>query len=180
MRELELAVTTEVRFGEWEAGAHPSVNFASDDCVLRIGDSRFSFSYRGERGHVTGRTRRASIRSLIILLAAIGCLVAVAPAAASAPPKADIVFILDESGSMGDEIADVRAQINAVAAGVAAKADARYALVGFGGGYPDAPPNEPRTRTDFTDARGLSRALEGSGAFPGGGGGREMGLHATT
>jgi len=120
------------------------------------------------------------VRTLVLLLATIGCLVAVAPAAASAPPKADIVFILDESGSMGEEIADVRAQINRVASAVAAKADARYALVGFGGGYTDAPPSEPRTRSDFTDPQGLARALAGSGAFPGGGGGRELGLAATS
>jgi hypothetical protein len=108
-----------------------------------------------------------------------GALVPVASATA-ALPKGDVVFVVDESGSMGDEIAGVQANISSIAAQVSDRVDGRYALVGFGGGSPGVPPNEPFTRTDFTTAAGLSEAVRHSGAFPGNGGGSEMGLDATT
>ncbi|HZG48698.1 MAG TPA: VWA domain-containing protein [Thermoleophilaceae bacterium] len=107
---------------------------------------------------------------------------ALAPVASAtaALPKGDVVFILDESGSMEDEIADVRANIALIATKASDRLDARYALVGFGGGTPGVPPNEPFTRTDFTTRAGLIRAVQDSGAFAGNGGGNEMGLDATT
>jgi hypothetical protein len=95
-------------------------------------------------------------------------------------PRADVVFVLDESGSMGETIRDVRSRIDDFAAQMSRRTDARYALVGFGGGPPGVPPNEPLVRTDFTTVRGLTEALRHSGAFPGNGGGVEMGLYATT
>jgi hypothetical protein len=103
-----------------------------------------------------------------------------APAAASpVQQQADIVFMLDESGSMDDEIAEIRRNIAGVASAVSAQMDARYALVSFGGDPPDGPAIEPFARTDFTDLEGLSRALAASGAYstPTG---EEMGFYATT
>lgn len=123
-------------------------------------------------------TRTGTVR-LLVLVATMAWALVPAESATAALPKGDVVFILDESGSMGDEIADVRASISAITAQAAKRIDARYALVGFGGGSPGVPANEPFTRTDFTTAAGLKAAVQSSGAFPGGGGGREMGLDAT-
>src|SRR5689334_2659631 len=106
-----------------------------------------------------------------------GTLPSVASAAAELP-KGDVVFVLDESGSMGDEIADVREEVDLIAAEASAQIDARFALVGFGGGTPGVRPNEPFIRTDFTTAAGLGAAVQHSGAFAGNGGGKEMGLDA--
>jgi hypothetical protein len=123
------------------------------------------------------RPRTAFLTVLVAAMA--GALIPVASATA-ALPKGDVVFVLDESGSMGDEIADVRANIASIAAEASDRIDARYALVAFGGGAPDFAVNEPFTRTDFTTTAGLRAALQHSGAFPGNGGGYEMGLDATT
>ncbi len=112
-------------------------------------------------------------------MAMAGVLLPVASATVGLP-KGDVVFVLDESGSMGDEIVDVRANISSVAAQASDRIDAHYALVGFGGGSPGVPPNEPFKRTDFTTAAGLNAAVQHSGAFAGNGGGIEMGLDATT
>jgi hypothetical protein len=119
---------------------------------------------------------------LSVLLASTAISGAISPVASAlaARPKGDVVFIVDESGSMGDEIADIRANISEIAAEASDRLDARYALVGFGGGVPNQPPNEPFTRSDFTTAPGIRAAVQHSGAFPGNGGGYEMGLDATT
>jgi RTX calcium-binding nonapeptide repeat (4 copies)/von Willebrand factor type A domain len=100
--------------------------------------------------------------------------------ATAALPKGDVVFIVDESGSMGPAIADMRANIAAIATEASDRLDARYALVGFGGGVPGIKPNEPFTLSDFTTVPGLTAAVQRTGAFPGNGGGYEMGLDATT
>src|SRR5215211_899414 len=125
------------------------------------------------------RSRMTCVRMMLSATAMAAMLSPVA-AAAAALPKGDVVFILDESGSMGYDIADIRANVSSLAAQASGRIDARYALVGFGGGVPGVPPNEPFTLTDFTTASGLRAALQHSGAFPGGGGGYEMGLDATT
>ena len=122
----------------------------------------------------------APTRALGFLLLAFASVLALASPAAASPPKADVVFILDESGSMGDEIDAVREHIIAIASAASAQMDARYALVGFGGASPGVPPNEPFTRTDFTTRDGLATALEQAGAYAGGGGGTEVGLYATS
>jgi hypothetical protein len=115
----------------------------------------------------------------VVLQVMVFALVLNAPARASLP-RADVVFLLDESGSMGGTISDVRSRIHAFADQMSRTTDAQYALVGFGGGPPGVPPNEPLVRTDFTTEGGLADALQHSGAFPGNGGGVEMGLYATT
>src|SRR3954468_1772342 len=116
------------------------------------------------------------------LLAATVLAGVLSPVASAAPalPKGDVVFIVDESGSMVPAIADVRANISAIAAEASERLDGRYALVGFGGGVPCIPPNEPFTLSDFTTVPGLRAAVHRTGAFPGNGGGYEMGLDATT
>ena len=115
----------------------------------------------------------------VLVAAMAGALPSVASAAAELP-RGDVVFVLDESGSMGDEIADVREEVSLIAAEASAQIDVRFGLVGFGGGTPGVPPNEPFIRSDFTTAVGLRAALQHSGAFAGNGGGKEMGLDATT
>jgi hypothetical protein len=124
------------------------------------------------------RPRTACLQTILATLAIAGVLSPVASAALQ--PKGDVVFILDESGSMGDEIADIRADISSIASQASDRLDVRYALVSFGGGVPGMPANDPFTRTDFTNTAGLKAALQHSGAFPGNGGGYEMGLDATT
>jgi hypothetical protein len=119
----------------------------------------------------------AATPSLLLILLAL--LALAAPASASAAQQADIVFILDESGSMRDEIADIRQSITGVASAVSGQIDARYALVSFAATPPDGPAIEPFVRTDFTDAAGLARALEGSRASSPAGQ-PEMGVYATT
>lgn len=47
-------------------------------------------------------------------------------------PQADIVFKIDESGSMGDDIADVQANVNHIANQLGASVDFQLGLVGFG------------------------------------------------
>jgi Ca2+-binding RTX toxin-like protein len=131
---------------------------------------------------VKGRGLRNVLRArgVSFALAAVACALALASPAGASLPKGDVVFIIDESGSMGEDIADARTHIKAIASATSRRIDARYALVAFGGASPGVPPNEPFTRTDFTTADGLARALGESGAYAGGGGGREMGLYATT
>src|SRR4051794_29555430 len=121
----------------------------------------------------------ACVPALLAATVLAGALAPVASATA-ALPKGDVVFVVDESGSMGPAIADMRANISAIAAEAADRLDARYALVGFGGGVPGIPPNEPFTLSDFTTVPGLRAALQRTGAFPGNGGGDEMGLDAAT
>ncbi|HEX2110007.1 MAG TPA: VWA domain-containing protein [Gaiellaceae bacterium] len=122
------------------------------------------------------RELTGTLLTLCLLSALLGF---AAPAAASAEQRADIVFMLDESGSMDDEIAGIRENISGVASAVSAQMDARYALVSFGGAPPDGPAIEPFARTDFTDLEGLSRALANSGAYSAPTG-EEMGFYATT
>jgi hypothetical protein len=125
------------------------------------------------------RSRTTCLRALLAATAMAGTLWPVSTSAATRP-KGDVVFILDESGSMGPAIADIRANLSSLAAEASERIDARYALVGFGAGVPGLPPNEPFTLTNFTSASGLRAAARHSGAFPGNGGGYEMGLDATT
>ena len=117
---------------------------------------------------------------MLLSATAIAATLSPVGAAAATLPKGDVVVILDESGSMGDEIANIRENISSMVAQTSERIDARYALVGFGGGVPGVPPNEPFTLTDFTTASGMTAALQHSGAFAGNGGGYEMGLDATT
>jgi hypothetical protein len=100
-----------------------------------------------------------------------------------APPVApitagDIVFVIDESGSMADEIADVVKRTKELVTTASARFDARFALVGFGGAPPRQTPELPYALTHLTDASHFLESLGGVGAFPGSG--QEVGLYATT
>ena len=80
--------------------------------------------------------RRLPIR-LGVALAALAVLVAITTVPTSSTPTAranggpplDIVFMIDESGSMGGDIADVKARVNEIAIQLELSTDPRYALV---------------------------------------------------
>ncbi|HUG86180.1 MAG TPA: DUF6531 domain-containing protein, partial [Euzebya sp.] len=117
-------------------------------------------------------------RSLIVLLicalVATGLGIAASPAEAQlGRPPADIVFLIDESGSMGDDQADVRANADFIASELAKVVDPRFALVGFGA---RAANGDPRLISGFTDVGGFSSALGQLRTD----GGREPGVLATT
>jgi hypothetical protein len=76
---------------------------------------------------------------------------------AQAAISTDIVFIVDESGSMGGVQANLRTNIGQFASVLAAGGlDARYALVGYGSASP-----QPRLITDFTNAASFATAALG-------------------
>ncbi len=94
-------------------------------------------------------------------------------AAHAVNPQADVVFIIDESGSMGGDINEVRNNVNNIATQLGASLDPQYALVEFGGS--SSAPGNPGLTTDLTDATGLSTALATLVAS----GGTEPGVEAT-
>ena len=110
-------------------------------------------------------------KTIAALIVASGFLFA--PAAQAVIVPADIVYVVDYSGSMGGDIAQVIANIGDFQTALtAAGIDARYGAVRFGSSIsPD-----PNLLTDLTDAAGVSAALSG---FPIGGG-VEPGSLATT
>jgi PKD repeat protein len=113
---------------------------------------------------------------LALLLASFIALVGEQPAQAANPP-ADIVFIIDESGSMGDDINAVKANVGNIATQLEAHVDPLYGLVGFGAyaGHWGAGYGQPHTHTDLTDTASFSTALNGLVAN----GGFEPGVQAT-
>ena len=132
----------------------------------------------GVQGRVRSRWRLAAgVGALIALVGAV--LVGGAPASA-AKNAADVVFIIDESSSMGDEIADVKAQIDAVVSTLTSQFDDRYGLVAFGGAPPGQPVQDPFTRTNMTDSASFKTALSSSNSYAVPGGSQERGLAATT
>jgi uncharacterized protein (TIGR03382 family) len=75
----------------------------------------------------------------------------------AAPIKTDIVFIVDESGSMATVQANLRNNIGLFASILSAGGvDANYALVGYGFGS-----DRIRTLTDFTDDASFATAANG-------------------
>jgi len=78
-------------------------------------------------------------------------------AAHAVNPPADIVFIIDESGSMQNDINEVRNNVNTIAVQLGASLDPQYALVEFGG--QSSGPGNPGLTTGLTNAAGLSTAL---------------------
>ena len=90
----------------------------------------------------------------------------------------DIVFAIDESGSMWDDISDVKDNVQFIADELSGIVDARYGLVGFGATAahrPDAEDGAAHIHTTLTDLDGFTAALNelvASGWF-------EPGLSAT-
>ncbi len=76
----------------------------------------------------------------------------------SAPILSDIVFVVDESGSMGNVQANLRTNIGLFASILTGtnQVDAQYGLVGYGDSSA-----VPRRVTDFTDATGFGTAANG-------------------
>ncbi|MEM7133310.1 MAG: Ig-like domain-containing protein [Chloroflexota bacterium] len=60
-------------------------------------------------------------------------------------PKGDIIFVIDESTSMGDEQDDVKERVNEMAAQLAGRIDYQLGLVGFGAGILGNGGNSPHT-----------------------------------
>ncbi|MGC8119146.1 VWA domain-containing protein [Marinobacter sp. VGCF2001] len=87
----------------------------------------------------------------------LGATIAVSPAQA-APILSDIVFVVDESGSMGNVQANLRTNIGLFASILTGtnQVNAQYGLVGYGSSSP-----APRMLTDFTDASSFSSAAQG-------------------
>jgi len=111
------------------------------------------------------------MRKIKRLFAAAALSLGVATGANAAIIPTDIVFIVDESGSMGDVQANLRTNIGNFASILAAGGlDARYALVGYGNSA-----IVPRLITDFTNATDFATAAQGLVAS----GGTEPGYTAT-
>lgn len=89
----------------------------------------------------------------------------------------DVVFIIDESGSMGNDQAAVRLNVQFIADALSRFLDPRFALVGFGANTSHGSPDgTPHTHTDFTDVGTFTVALDELIAS----GGYEPGVAATT
>jgi RHS repeat-associated protein len=84
-----------------------------------------------------GSRARIALVALLALLASLTPAVVVPAAAESTPvggPLGDIVFLIDESGSMGDDHAEVRSRINDIITQLSAEGvDAQLGLIGYDG-----------------------------------------------
>lgn len=104
------------------------------------------------------KTMRKLTAILGIVVVAMAMILVAGQAQAQVIP-ADIVFIIDESGSMGGDQAEVIANLGTFTGALeTAGIDARYGLVGFGqGGSTSA--NNIRLVSDLTDKSGIATAL---------------------
>lgn len=109
--------------------------------------------------------------SVVSVLAVIAALISAPPAGAQLP-EADIIFVVDESGSMGPYQNQLGTNIVTVATQLAAVTDANYGLVGYGAASPA--PNTELALTD--DLTALQTAISGLTTN----GGIEPGYNATT
>lgn len=115
------------------------------------------------------------MKSFTKLIAAGVAAVSTVVSAHAAVIQTDIVFIVDETGSMSNVQANVRNNIGLFSSILAAGGvQARFALVGFGytGG---TAADEMRILSDFTDATGFATAAQNLQSY----GGPEPGLAAT-
>ena len=89
--------------------------------------------------------KRFSLGRILAAAAFAVAALGLAPAAQAVPTKADFVFVIDATGSMGGEIAAVKAGLGDFVTGLnAAQVDARFAVVLFGGA--------PELVQDFTSS----------------------------
>jgi hypothetical protein len=93
----------------------------------------------------------------VIAAIVVAAVCALSSVATAAPITTDIVFIVDESGSMGDVQANLRNNIGLFASILSAggDVDARYALVGYGNNA-----IVPRLLTDFTNPAAFALAAQ--------------------
>jgi hypothetical protein len=105
-------------------------------------------------------------------LAALACLAIFSVPVNAVPILSDLVFVVDESGSMGNVQANLRNNIGLFASILTGtgQVDARYGLVGYGNSSV-----VPRMLTDLTDATSFGTAAGGLVAS----GGTEPGYTAT-
>jgi len=103
---------------------------------------------------------------------ASGSLLIASHCALAAKPPVDVVFIIDESGSMSDDQAAVKANVSFIAQQLGAALDPLYGLVGFGAA---AGNGAPRTLTDITNEAAFTTALNSLQVS----GGIEPGVQAT-
>ncbi len=103
------------------------------------------------------------MRSILTTLSAAAISFAVVTGAQAAPIRTDIVFVVDESGSMGGVQANLRTNIGLFASILSAGGvDARYALVGYGrSASTPVTSYGPRLVTDFATPVGFATAALG-------------------
>ncbi len=97
--------------------------------------------------------RRGKILSLMTTLSVVMALLPALPAIGQLP-ETDIIFAVDESGSMGDEQAALKDNIKQVANDLSASTDGLYGLVGYGARNFAPVTEQPLTDnlTDFENA----------------------------
>jgi hypothetical protein len=96
------------------------------------------------------------MRTTCVVLCILSVFLLAQGALADSKP-ADVVFVIDESGSMGGVQAAIRTNIGTFASLLSAGGiDAKYALVGYGDSN-----YRPRLLTDFTDVAGFTTAAAG-------------------
>lgn len=98
--------------------------------------------------------RKKIMVPLLMIGALLATLVTTTAPASSQLPEADIIFVVDESGSMGPYQAALAANIIDVATSLSAVTDGRYGLVGYGADDPTPVTEQPLTDdlTAFADA----------------------------
>lgn len=99
--------------------------------------------------------------------AVVGSLLPASPAFAQTLPEADIIFIVDESGSMGDEQTALQANIIQVANDLAASTSGRYGLVGYGASNPTPVTELPLTDDLAAFAAAVGALTTNGGTEPG-------------
>ena len=148
-----------------QIGWHQRVNVAP-----HLGESVFDAKRKimetaGRETRNTSSLRKVQAAMIAGALLAILLLTTSSVFASHGPvhPPVDVVFIVDESLSMGPEIAAVAANINFIATALEASLDPQYALLGFAHGSLARSGSSPRStpaviRTDFTNTAGLAAA----------------------
>ena len=110
-----------------------------------------------------------SKRWMGIIALVITALVILPGTAHAALPLGDIVFVIDESGSMADDQADVSARVKDISDQLGASLDYTLGLVGFGASSGGNPVIEQTLTSDATQFKAAVDGLTASGGFEPGG-----------